>query len=565
MATTAKPIDFLVTGMRDTTGAVVASGKVRWYLPGTLTPAVAYSDAACTTPITAPLTLNAGGQGSIYCLEPVRVIVKDTTESTTYYDDIAPLQRHDSVYVTATGINSGAETTLENVLATAVTSFGAGFQYKESTGATARNYVDWMGELVVSVKDFGALGDGTTDDTVAIQAASDRVKARGGGWVYWPKGTYKITAAITGDTVGVSHCGAGRAIAVIKNFSTSASAFSINVGSSIDSKIVIRDLSITANTTSSGSAITVPNGNRIKIDNVAVALHRTGIGASTVTDAFVLGCYVESTDDNASAIGITVGSRGRVDNCNVISGTTNGTGLSMGATTRAIDCYIEKFATGVSLAGAGAVARNCVSATATTAFSLGAAGVITDGCAASGATTGYTVGAFANCGVPFCAASTCTTDLTVNAAATLFNNIGTTFVGTITNSALTPVTLPLRSYYSLTSTASLSPSFTPDISGGKNVNQLYFSATGGQVNCTFNAHSTATLAVGDWLIMVFHKSSSTPALITFPNQYQDLLGATVFTTTASILTVDAGKVHTVAFVWNGTKFVLMWSTGNVVM
>src|SRR4051812_39627843 len=122
MATTAKPIDFLVAGVRDTTGAVVASGKVRWYNPGTLVAAVAYSDAACTTPITAPLTLNAGGQGTIYCLEPVRVIVKDSTETISYYDDIAPLNRHDAVYVTSPGINGGVETTLEAVLATATTS-----------------------------------------------------------------------------------------------------------------------------------------------------------------------------------------------------------------------------------------------------------------------------------------------------------------------------------------------------------------------------------------------------------------------------------------------------------
>lgn len=42
-----------------------------------------------------------------------------------------------------------------------------------------------------SVKDFGAVGDGVTDDTVAIQAALDA-----GGLVYFPAGRYKVTAQL---------------------------------------------------------------------------------------------------------------------------------------------------------------------------------------------------------------------------------------------------------------------------------------------------------------------------------------------------------------------------------
>ena len=47
---------------------------------------------------------------------------------------------------------------------------------------------------VVSIKDFGAIGDGTTDDTAAIQAA---VTAATGKGLYIPSGTYATTTAIT--------------------------------------------------------------------------------------------------------------------------------------------------------------------------------------------------------------------------------------------------------------------------------------------------------------------------------------------------------------------------------
>lgn len=58
------------------------------------------------------------------------------------------------------------------------------------SGATPRSVTSKLRD-VVSVKDFGAQGDGVTDDTAAIQAAENAA-----GAIYWPAGTYLITSTI---------------------------------------------------------------------------------------------------------------------------------------------------------------------------------------------------------------------------------------------------------------------------------------------------------------------------------------------------------------------------------
>lgn len=63
------------------------------------------------------------------------------------------------------------------------------------TGAVGRTLAARLGD-VVSVKDFGAKGDGATNDAAAFQAAIDYCEAQGGGTVFVPRGRYMIGSAL---------------------------------------------------------------------------------------------------------------------------------------------------------------------------------------------------------------------------------------------------------------------------------------------------------------------------------------------------------------------------------
>lgn len=101
---------------------------------------------------------------------------------------------------------------------------------------------------VYNVKDYGAVGDGTTNDTTAIQTAINAVKVAGFGTVYFPDGTFVITGSLTipsNPQCDISLEGEGSNITIIKQTSNAnAIYFDMNDGSgwANDYQVAIKSL-----------------------------------------------------------------------------------------------------------------------------------------------------------------------------------------------------------------------------------------------------------------------------------------------------------------------------------
>lgn len=152
----------------------------------------------CRIATTANITL-AGLQtiGSVTLLADDRVLVKDQTDAT-----------QNGIYVANTSAWSrapdfdGERDAVDGTIVLITENDNAAFFYKVSAtnpiviGTSAIEFLPALvptGSFGVSAKTYGAVGDGVTNDTAAVQAA---VSAAAGNTVFFPPGDYLITAAI---------------------------------------------------------------------------------------------------------------------------------------------------------------------------------------------------------------------------------------------------------------------------------------------------------------------------------------------------------------------------------
>jgi hypothetical protein len=88
---------------------------------------------------------------------------------------------------------------------------GAGTTVTATGSTTARSLADRAAE-VFNVKDYGAVGNGSADDTTPIRNTLSAMYTAGGGTVYFPRGSYKVTAPIDISTALTVTAGAGRLV-----------------------------------------------------------------------------------------------------------------------------------------------------------------------------------------------------------------------------------------------------------------------------------------------------------------------------------------------------------------
>lgn len=171
--------------------------------------------------------------------------------------------------------------------------------------------VEDAGGQVYNVKAYGALGNGTTDDTVAIQLAINAASAAGGGLVYLPPGTYKITSKLT-PLSKVKIQGAGSGNTTIAGYGTNFSLFeNLAISGSPTTDIEICDMKL------DGTNVLVPGNyaplykgiyiqytKRMKIHDLYVYnTYATGIGTDFLIDSIVDNCTVENCGVRGAATG----------------------------------------------------------------------------------------------------------------------------------------------------------------------------------------------------------------------------------------------------------------------
>ncbi len=320
-------IEMLASGVVTSAGVPVASGKVRWYDLGTLTPQTVYSDNAGATPITPPLTLTAGGTGIAYFANPVRMIIKDSTDTTTLFDVNVVGGSPASTFITSTSFNGGAQTTLQTILDNVDNSFG-GTDWKYKTGTSERTIKSAIEELEITPQDYGAVGDGATDDTSAFTALAAAQLASGRP-VFIPKGVYQLSSAVTFSAPGAIIRGASRgditAIpptggAVLRGTNGTMNCLVLSGASP-----VVENLTITHATSSSGIALSCSNvgANKAHIENVFVVV-------ATYTTAFSNSSALAASAVNCNVFGASIG-KWALYSC-LINGTMSAT-TSFGALT----------------------------------------------------------------------------------------------------------------------------------------------------------------------------------------------------------------------------------------
>lgn len=225
----------------DNNGVPLAGGKIYSYQAGTTTPQATYTTNAGDVPRTNPIFLDAAGRvpggGEIWITVGLAykfVVTTSTDVPIATYDNvpsaIQPPVANDAenvfyeqgFTVTAGSFVVGKTYRILTLGNTDFTLIGAvsntiGLHFIATGAGTGTGTAEFSQTVeakfqqTVSVKDFGAVGDGVADDTSAVVAAIASVGDF--GEIYFPEGNYRLTSSIA-TRPGLSFIGYGATITV---------------------------------------------------------------------------------------------------------------------------------------------------------------------------------------------------------------------------------------------------------------------------------------------------------------------------------------------------------------
>lgn len=194
----------------DDNGDPLAGGFLYTFYAGTTASAKTYTSSSGLVENTNPIELDAAGRpvGNPEIWLTVGTAYKFVLKNSTYVE----IWTQDNITIwTPPDLTASLANSTNPALGDAMVAFRQSNSAGILPGAIAKTVHDKLQEFV-SVKDFGAVGDGVTPDGDAIVAA-----CASGRQVYFPAGTYLVDAPITiGSLTNFEWRGAGRDASVIK-------------------------------------------------------------------------------------------------------------------------------------------------------------------------------------------------------------------------------------------------------------------------------------------------------------------------------------------------------------
>jgi hypothetical protein len=229
----------------DDNGNPLSGGKIYTYAAGSSTPQTTFTTNAGNIQNSNPIILDADGRlaNEVWLTAGIDYKFALTDANDVQIGTYDNLEGINDVTDDINDIYANLANTTDNAKGDAYIGFRQSTSSGFANGSVGRTVSQKLRELY-SVLDFGATGNGSTDDTAAIQAAINAVGNTGGGIVYFPEGTYRVTSELTITFYGVTLEGAGRGTTIAASADTH-NIIKIGGTSALPFRCGVRDLHLT--------------------------------------------------------------------------------------------------------------------------------------------------------------------------------------------------------------------------------------------------------------------------------------------------------------------------------